>query len=46
MCLAISKERAKEDKVFKNFIVKSLNKIENKNKNVDDGYSGTNENRP
>ncbi|RRD92189.1 single-stranded DNA-binding protein [Clostridiales bacterium COT073_COT-073] len=26
------KERAKGDKVFKNFIVKSLNKIENKNK--------------
>ena len=27
------KERAKEDKVFKNFIVKSLNKIENTNVN-------------
>lgn len=27
------KERTKENKVFKNFIVKSLNKIENKNKN-------------
>ncbi|MFC4805396.1 single-stranded DNA-binding protein [Filifactor villosus] len=29
------KERAKGDKIFKNFIVKSLNKIENKNKNED-----------
>ena len=27
------KERTKEDKLFKNFIVKSLNKIENTNVN-------------
>ena len=29
------KERTKGEKVFKNFIVKSLNKIENKNKSED-----------
>ena len=33
MSLDISKKNKKGDKVYKNFIVKSLNKIENKKEN-------------